>query len=284
MMISSEAAWVILGLGLVYLGAILGLFGLGLWLMLGRRRRPWLGGVILLAVLAWAFGPWAIGQARLVQARTMVEALQISLLDLPLAGQRIVIVTMQGSSGCEGLCFDLLDSGLVDELHVVEADFELDFDRLAVDPLGALVDDRAILWHVRMGPPQPEFGRYRLPETERRPMTGLPETDLVLIEDRGAFLTEEAWAVLMPGLENPAAGHEERRVADALLAWRGWPAPGTTPEPDARLVSVEFRVPDILIWFASTRHSDLPEPGFWLIQREWLCRAGDLRHDRCAHE
>ena len=281
MMFDGTTVALLLGLGLAYLVTILVLPAVGIWLMLRRPRLRWLGAAIVLGVLVWSFGPWTYGQIRLQQARGPVDALQLPPGDLSLQGARVVIVTTGGASDCWGLCDDLLQSGLVAEVLVIEAHFDLDLDRLARDPLGAMVDDGATLWRAVLGAPEEGFSSYRFPEVEQLPLQERPEADLVILEDAGGFVTGEAREVLLPGLEDPTEGRRDRHIIDALHIWTGWPD-GMRQEPaQARLVTVEVRVPQVLLWFIGPNYTYLPGTFRHEVIGDWLCREGDRRPDFC---
>lgn len=281
MMFDGTTVALLFGLGLAYLVVILALPAVGIWLMLCRPRLRWLGVVMVLGVLAWSFGPWVYGQVQLQQARAPVDALQLPPGDLALAGARVVIVTSGGAADCPGLCNDLLQSGLVAEVLVIEAQYELDLDRLAADPLGALVDDGATLWRAVLGAPEEGFGPHRFPEVEQLPLQGRPEADLVILEDVGGFVTGQAREVLLPGLTDPTEGRRDRHIIDALHIWTGWPDSVRQEPAQARLVTVQVGWPPMLVWFVGSNYTYLPSAFRHEVIDDWLCREGDQRRDYC---
>jgi len=281
-MFNDTGVLMLLGIGLAYLAAPFVMLGFGLWLLLRRPRRRWMGAGLIAVVLLWCFGPWALGQARLQLARAPVAALQHPPGDLLVRGARIVMVVMHGETDCTRLCRELLDSGLVNEIHLIEAHRELDFDRIANDPLGALVDDRATHWRITLGAPLVDFGGHRPSQAEFLPETGRPAADLVILYDPGGALGTLAWDVLIPDQANPAIGHRGVRLDQALFIWRRWPASGTLQTVAARLVEFEVMLPEVLIWPFITDRQTLPAPSIIPILQDWLCRSGDQRRDLCA--
>jgi hypothetical protein len=281
MMFDGTTVALLLGLGLAYLLTIIALPAVGIWLMLRRPRLRWLGAAMLLGVLVWSFGPFVYGQIQLQQARAPVDALQLPPGDLSVQGTSVVIVTTGGAGDCSGLCDDLLQSGLVDEVLVIEAYYDFDLERLATDPLGALVDDGATLWRAVLGAPEEGFGPYRFPEVEQLPLQGRPEADLVILEDVGGFVTHEAREVLLPGLEDPTEGRRDRQIIDALHIWTGWPDNVRQEPAQARLVTVEVRWPPVVAWFLGPNVTYLPESFRHEVIGDWLCREGDQRPDYC---
>ncbi len=281
MVVSDAAVFVLIGLGLLYLAVLIAVVVLGIRLILRRPGFRWLGGLLVFAFAAWSFGPWLIGEARVAQAAARSEALQRSPRDLPLAGARVVMLVYESDVTCDGLCLDLLESGLVEAVHLLAFDGSLDGDRLARDPMSTLLANQVALWRATLGPPDEGYGGLRFPELLQVGAQGRPEADLVILEDWGGLLTREAWDVLMPGLTDPVAEWSGLRYHEITHVWQGWPTSGTTQEAAGRVVWVDADVPQPIIGGLGFATSTVPGPPPHLILWDWLCHAGDERSEFC---
>lgn len=277
---------VVVGLGLAYGALLLGLFGLGLWLV--GRRRPVIGVAVMVAVLGWCFGPTVAASLRDPGLAALVESWQIAPDPAQLSEGRILVLEFDGVDGvadplepCWQVCSALLQDTNLAEVHVLT----LPPDALAEG--GMPVDLAALAGQgraLRVTRGAPESGMNGVRPLVVAPVDTLPDADLVILEDRHGILVARSWATLMPDLARPAEigaeagsgpGPGEVAIIDSLHVWSAWPEPGQDPRPLARRIRASHAVPKPFVWpigLPDIRY--LPEFRAMPPLPEWLCEVG----------
>ncbi|WP_146199899.1 hypothetical protein [Roseicyclus mahoneyensis] len=272
---------VLIGLGLGYLGLLLGLFGLGLWLL---RRRPVIGVALMVAVLGWCFGPTLAANLRGAGFAALVETWQIEPDDLPVSQGRVLVLEFDGVEAsygdfnrCWNVCSALLHDADLAEVHVLI----LPPDAMAQGSMSiafAALAREGRLYRITLDAPEIGMDGYRPMVVASVEM--LPAVDLVILEDRYGSLVTRAWSALMPDLPRPGAigtepGTGALTIIDSLHVWSQWPEPGQDARPLARRLRAMHEVPQPILWPAGVADPRYyPDFGRSPYLADWLCDVG----------
>ncbi len=267
MVITDEAAFIILALIIVAGLIVLAVVGFGAVLMSRGYRVVGFG--IVAIVIGGLMGPALYDRARNIPIRADLEARVLIPNTLYLTGQRVLFIET-GSTICGELCRDVLGIGTDLEAYWVGAGGYTP-DTFTDNPIGDVLDGAEHVPHVHLGAPQDGLGGQRYAETLS---TGhAPPYDIVIVADDSGLIGFIAPELL--GGPLPA----DVRVQHAVLVFTDWPDPFAGPPPAPAFRSVIGRYsqrPFLPLPFATRSES---HPDYLGINAAWagaICAgAGD---------
>lgn len=266
MILTDEAALILLAILAVCVLILLVIAGAGLFLLVRGRRVT--GVALIASAIGFVFVPNLIDRARNAPIAAAFEARSTLPAALDLTGQRVLFIDASETI-CDGFCGEVLQIGTDLEAYWVGMGATIPGE-FTDNPLRDIIDAPQFVRRVALAPPLEADDTPAPAQRFAEPIPGghAPPYDVVIVVDDSGLLSFVAPDLLGPPI--PARVH----VQSVILVFTDWRDPFAAPPPEPTYRSVvgilEERL--VLLWPVVTRNVLTAEdPDITALWRAALC-------------